>query len=74
MRLHQAWVTEVKTAEMGTEARAIGELEQQGVEGVGKGPDSAESQERCIPIPLSLCYYSNTVVRILSIGIVVRIN
>lgn len=31
VRLHQAWVTEIKTAEMGTEARAIGELEQQGV-------------------------------------------
>ena len=31
VRLHQAWVTEIKTAEMGTEARAIGELEQQDV-------------------------------------------
>lgn len=40
MRLDQAWVTEIKTAEVGIKVRAIGELEKQGVYAVGKVLDS----------------------------------
>ena len=72
VKLDQAWVTEIKTAVVGTKSRPIGELEQQGVWAVGKAPDSASSLEGCICKPLNLCCYSNTAVRIPSLGIVVR--
>lgn len=65
-----AWVTKTNTAEVGTWAKAIGALEQQSVRVVGSVPDPASSLEGRIPIPLRLCYYSNSVMR--NTGIVVR--
>ena len=65
-------MTKINTAEVGTWAKAIGGLEQQGVRAVGSIPDPASSLEGRIPIPLRLCYYSNSVVRIVSTGIAVR--